>query len=154
MAKRNRKQRAEQGERRGPELVLLAGDVADANELLSRFLSLRGYRVSVADSVDSGLAAVVDERPRVAVVDLSSRGVGSSLKLLESIRSHDDEVVRRTRVVVVARSLANRTFSIQAGADGFLLRPYHADELVELIETVLGVPEDQLPVHRRQMIDS
>ena len=154
MAKRDRKQRAEEGERRGPELVLLAGDVADANELLSRFLTSRGYRVTIADSVESGVAAAVDEHPRVAVIDLSSRGIGSSLKLLESIRSHDDEVVQRIRVVIVARSRANRTFSFQAGADGFLLRPYHADELVELIEMVLAVPGDELPVHRRQMIDS
>ena len=154
MATRDRAQRVEQGERRGPELVMVVGDVADARELLSRYLTMRGYRSIVTDSVEGGLVTAVDEHPRVAVLDLSTGGIGSSLELLEAIRTNDDEVVRRIRVVVVAGSSASRTFSFECGADAYLVRPFHAEELVDLIETVLAVPEDALPVHRRDMIGS
>lgn len=139
-------------ERRAQSTVLVAGDVADANELLSRILAAEGYRTVVADSVESGLARTVEQMPRVAVIDLSTRGIGSSLQLLDAIRSHEDERVARTRVIVVARSRSNRTFSFQSGADGFLLRPFHADELVAAIEEVVGVPSDELPVFRRDQL--
>lgn len=151
MADRDRMKRWEGDERREPALVLIAGDLADSNELISRVLVSEGYRTATVDTVDAALIHIVEHRPRVVVVDLSSRGIGTSLRLLDLIRSHDSEVVRRTRVIVVARSRANRTFTFQSGADGFLLRPYHAAELVTMIETVLAVPEDGLPAHRHEM---
>ena len=152
MGKSDRKKGWDGDERRGSVTVLVAGDAADANELLTRILRSNGYEPVVADSIESGLSSVLEHRPRVAVVDLSTRGVGSSLRLLDLIRSHEDPVVRRTRVIVVARSQANRSFTFQSGADGFLLRPFHATELLEQIEAVLAVPEDDLPDHRQAMI--
>ena len=152
MARSDRKKGWDAEERRGPTKVLIAGDAPDPNELVTRILAAHGYEPSVADSIETGLTHVVEHQPRVAVVDLSSRGVGSSLRLLDLIRSHDDPVVRRTRVIVVARSAANRSFTFESGADGFLLRPYHATELLELIEDVLAVAEDDLPAHRSEMI--
>ena len=151
MARRERR-KWDGTERRGPATVLIAGDVADANELLSRILDADGYRVVVADSVETGLARTVEQMPRVAVIDLSTRGIGSSLQLLDAVRSHEDERVARTRVIVVARSRSNRNFSFQSGADGFLLRPFHAKELVAAIEDVIAVPFDELPVFRRDRI--
>ena len=146
--------RWEGDDRRGPATVLIAGDVADANELLSRVLTSHGYRTVAVQSVDAGVVRAVESLPRVAVIDLSTRGIGSSLQLLDAIRSHADDRVRRTRVIVVSGSRANRNFAFQSGADGFLLRPFHANDLVEVIEQVLAVPEDDLPVLRRQMIDA
>ena len=154
MAKRDRKNKWDGEERRAGSTVLVAGDVGDANELLSRVLASHGYRAVTAGSVDAGVARAVEELPRVAVIDLSTRGIGSSLQLLDAIRSNDDERVRRIRTIVVARSRSNRTFSFQSGADGFLLRPFHANDLLEMIEQVTAVPEDELPVHRRRMIDA
>ena len=152
MAKR--KKQWDGRERRGPATVLVAGDVDDGNELLSRILLANGYRTIIATTVESGLARTAEQLPRTAVIDLSSRGIGSSLQLLDGIRSHDDERVTRTRVVLVARSNANRTFSFQSGADGFLLRPFHANDLVATVAQVLDVPQEELPVHRRRMIDA
>ena len=146
--------RWEGDDRRGPATVLIAGDVADANELLTRVLTSHGYRTVAVQSVDAGVVRAVETLPRVALIDLSTRGMGSSLQLLDAIRSHEDERVRRTRVIVVAGSRANRNFAFQSGADGFLLRPFHANDLLELIEQVLAVAEDDLPVLRRQMIDA
>lgn len=154
MARRERKKRWSGDERRGPATVLVAGDVDDSNELLSRILVSHGYRTVTATSVDSGLSRVVEQLPRAAVIDLSSRGIGSSLQLLDSIRSSDDPRVERTRVVIIARSSANRNFSFQSGADGFLLRPFHANDLVAMVGEVLAVAHEDLNLHRRRMIDA
>ena len=57
------------------------------------------------------------------------------------------------RLQTIQRCLkALGTFSFQSGADGFLLRPFHAKELVAAIEDVVSVPYDELPVYRRDQL--
>ncbi len=152
MAKRKRN-RWKGAERRAPATVLIVGEDGDANELLVRVLGSHGYRTVVATSVDSATERATDQLPRVAVIDLSSGGISASLQLLDWFRNHDDPRISRTRVIVVARSSANRNFSFQSGADDYLERPFHADELVAAIEGALAVPHAELPVRRRQLMD-
>lgn len=134
-------------------MVLIAGDDANANELLSRVLVLRGYRTVTATSAEAGGQRAVEQLPRVAVVDLGGKGISASLKLLDFFRSHDDPRVSRCRVIIIAKSSANRAFCFQSGADEFLQRPFHANDLVEAIEDVLGTPLDELPQRRRRRMD-
>lgn len=140
-------------ERRMPPMVLIAGDEAGANELLARVLTSHGFRTVVASSVDAATARAVEQLPRAAVIDLSGGGISSSLQLLDWFRSNEDPRINRTRVIVVARSSANRSFSFQSGADDFLQRPFHADDLVAAIEGALAVPYDDMPVRRRRLLD-
>ena len=140
-------------DRRAPAMVLIAGDDAGANELLSRVLGSHGYRTVTASSVESATARAVEQLPRAAVIDLSGGGIGASLQLLDWFRNHDDPKISRTRVIVVARSSSNRTFSFQSGADDFLPRPFHADDLVTSIEGALAVAHADMPVRRRRLLD-
>ena len=55
--------------------------------------------------------------------------MGTSLKVLDTIRSHHDVRVNTARVVLCAQTPRNRSFSFQSGADAFLVRPFHIDEL-------------------------
>ncbi len=95
-----------------------------------------------------------DHLPRAAILDLSAKGVGASMQVLDALRQHDDARVRACRVIVVAQTAANRTFSFQSGADGFILRPYHVKDLVRVLVDVLAVPPDARAKHRRAMIDA
>lgn len=151
MAKRNK--RWDGTERRQPAMVLVAGDQADSNELLRRILAAAGYRTVTAETVDLALTRCSEHLPRAVVVDLSQRGIGSSLQLLDGIRSSDDSRVSNTRVIVVARSPANRNFTFQSGGDGFLLRPFHANDLTAMVAEVLAVEPEMRSEHRRLMIE-
>ena len=53
------------------------------------------------------------------------------------------------RVVLCAASPKNRAFSFQSGADAFLVRPFHIDELTEQIADVLGRAHEERARHRR-----
>ena len=102
-----------------------------------------------ATSPDEATGRIADELPRCIVLDLDAGGIGTSLKVLDTIRSHDDLRVSTARVVLCAASPKNRTFSFQSGADAFLVRPFHLDELTDQIADVLARAHEDRARHRR-----
>lgn len=136
-------------ERRQGFVVLIVNDDEAACEMLVRMVTARGHRATGATTADEATGLISDERPRCIVLDLNVGGIGTSLKILDSVRSHDDVRVSTARVVLCAASPKNRSFSFQSGADGFVVRPFHLDELVAEIADVLGRPQDERARHRR-----
>ena len=53
------------------------------------------------------------------------------------------------RVVLCAASPKNRSFSFQSGADAFVVRPFHLDELIAQIADVLARAHEDRARHRR-----
>ena len=88
------------------------------------------------------------------VLDLSTGGIGANLKLLDTIRSSLQSTVSGVRVVLVAQQTSNRMFSWQAGIDAFLVRPFHADELIAQVSEVLSRPDNERARHRRRELDA
>jgi DNA-binding response OmpR family regulator len=136
-------------ERRSPATVLVVNDDPSACELIARMIATAHYRTVTATNENEATATMASELPRCVVLDLSSGGVGSSLKVLDHIRSHDDDRINTARVVLCAPTAKNRAFSFQSGADAFLVRPFHIDELTAQIDDVLGRPQEERARHRR-----
>lgn len=136
-------------ERRRPANVLVVNDDGNACELLVRFLSLAGFYTDGAHTDTEALYGMVHHLPRCVVLDMQAGGVGSSLKILDQIRNHEDRRVNTARVVLCAPSPKNRSFSFQSGADAFLVRPFHLDELVAKVNDVLARPQTERARHRR-----
>jgi DNA-binding response OmpR family regulator len=136
-------------ERRDPPTVLVVNDEPDQCELLVRFLEQDEFdAVGLHSDIDL-MAQLGAHLPRCVVLDMQSGGVGSSLKLLDQIRSHEDRRVNTARVVLCAPSPKNRSFSFQSGADSFLVRPFHIQELVAQIRDVIDRPQEERARHRR-----
>jgi DNA-binding response OmpR family regulator len=127
----------------------VVNDDPAACEMLERMVTAKGYRAIGATSVDEATGRVATELPRCVILDLDAGGVGTSLKVLDTIRSHDDPRVSTARVILCAASPKNRTFSFQSGADAFLVRPFHLDELVHHIDDVLNRAHEDRARHRR-----
>ncbi len=149
MARGRRHEVWDGSERRSPALVLIVNDEPDACQMLVRMVASKGYETIGATSDDQAGGRIVDRLPRCVVLDIASGGIGSSLKLLDKIRSHDDLRVSTARVVLCAASPKNRAFSFQSGADSFVVRPFHLDELVAQITDVLGRGHEERARHRR-----
>jgi DNA-binding response OmpR family regulator len=64
------------------------------------------------------------------------------------------QAVAGVRVVLVAQQSSNRMFSWQAGIDAFIVRPFHANELLGQVSEVLGRPDDERAKHRRRELDA
>jgi DNA-binding response OmpR family regulator len=136
-------------ERRAAPLVLVVHDDPDACEMLVRVVASRGYRAIGATSLEEAGGRYTRELPRCVVLDLHEGGIGTSLKALDNIRSHEDLRVSTARVVLCASSPRNRFFSFQSGADSFLVRPFHVDELMAQIADVLDRAHEDRARHRR-----
>jgi two-component system, OmpR family, response regulator len=136
-------------ERRRPPSVLIVNDEPDACELLVRFLGQAGFSTDGAGSDIAAMSRMVRHLPRCVVLDMQAGGVGSSLKILDQIRSHEDRRVNTARVVLCAPSPKNRSFSFQSGADAFLVRPFHIADLITQVSDVLARPQEERARHRR-----
>jgi DNA-binding response OmpR family regulator len=136
-------------ERRSAATVLIVNDEPDACEMLVRMVGARGFRALGATSPEDATGRLSTDLPRCVVLDLEAGGIGTSLKVLDSIRSHNDKRISTTRVVLCAANPKNRSFSYQSGTDSFVVRPFHIDDLVAHIEDVLGRADKDRARHRR-----
>jgi DNA-binding response OmpR family regulator len=155
--RRRRSAEREPDTRGGPQVkptrILLVTDDADACELLARILEGAGYPVDRAYDHVGAIAQVTSAPPSGLVLDLSVGGIGANLKLLDAIRTHNDPTVAGARVVLVARQAQNQLFSWQSGVDAFLVRPFHANELLHHVADVLARPDEQRARHRRDQLN-
>jgi DNA-binding response OmpR family regulator len=136
-------------ERRAPSKVLVVADDPGACELLVRILNRAGFRAEGVHTSDEAVAAAHEDMPRCVVLSLAAGGIGSNLKVLDTLRSNDDRRISSARALIVADNPRNRAFSFQSGTDAFLIRPFTADELVSHVDDVLRRPDDERARHRR-----
>ena len=149
MLRRSRDDAWDGSERRSPPSVLIVNDERDACELLVRFLGHAGYRTRGAHSDVEAISTIHNQLPRCVVLDMTTGGVGSSLKILDQIRTSGDRRISSARVVLCASSPKNRSFSFQSGADAFVVRPFHLDDLIDHVTDVIDRPHDERAKHRR-----
>ena len=78
-----------------------------------------------------------DRPPRLVLLDLKLPGM-SGFEVLETVRSHGSEHVRRTPVVVLttSRAPADVRRAYELGANSFLRKPLELPEFVDLIGAV------------------
>ena len=138
----------------GPAHILVVNDDENACELLCRVLAAAGHRVQRAHNGDQALSQLNLRGIDCVVLDLATGGIGQNLRLLDTIRSSVTDAVAEVRVVLVAQQTSNRMFSWQAEIDAFLVRPFHADELVTQVAAVLVRPDTERALHRRRELDA
>ncbi|HEY4376051.1 MAG TPA: response regulator [Acidimicrobiales bacterium] len=129
-----------------PARVLVVNDDPDILEVVARALESAGHAVSRCPDHDAAVGAVGVSAPDIVVIDLPGSGAG--VGLLESLRTRPEATVRDTRVLVIGSGPANATAAWQAGADGFLVRPFHARELAAQVDDIVARPDLARATHR------
>ena len=135
----------------GPARLLVVDDDTDARELISRILEQATYTVERCADHNAAVQAVKQADPPFSgvVVDFQSGGTSSSLKLLDAIRHIDDKARAKTPTIILTSTDTNQVFAWQSGSDGFLVRPFHADDLVDGVHSMLERTPDEREQHRR-----
>ena len=116
--------------------ILLIEDDATMLSLLGTLLEFEGYQVALLNGeadAENILQKLRGEKPRLILLDVHLPGV-SGFDLMRKMRT--DEVLKSTKVIMSSGmdlSLECR----QAGADGFILKPYMPEELVEKIRETI-----------------
>ena len=111
--------------------VMLIEDDQTMVSLLTTLLNLEGFIVKAPanNHLDGYLNAILEERPQVALVDVNLR-TGSGLDLVREIRQTPE--ICDTHLLMYS-GLYLQDECLQAGADGFIQKPFMPDELVQLI---------------------
>jgi DNA-binding response OmpR family regulator len=130
--------------------VLVVSDDAGVRQTLVSIFGGRGFTAAAVGEPTAALEHLAGSDPGAVVVDLRAGGTAQALELLDDIRAHNDSVVNRSRVVLTTEMEENRKFSWQSGADGYLVRPFHIDELVEAVTEALGRGDEEREAHREE----
>jgi DNA-binding response OmpR family regulator len=111
--------------------VLIVEDDPGIGRLLGALLHFEGYEIEDAKDWDDMLFAVEQLRPDLAIVDVHLR-TGDGFDLLRQIRTHPDPATARTPVLMMS-GMDYRFQCKQAGANGFLEKPFDRMALLEAI---------------------
>lgn len=107
--------------------ILVAEDSPGQRLMITRQLEKWEYEVIEASDGAQALALFKREIPAIVVTDLDMP-VMDGIKLIEHIRAHE---VSRTYIIVLSASGEKSTVvsALALGADDYLVKPYHPEEL-------------------------
>jgi DNA-binding response OmpR family regulator len=106
--------------------MLIVDDEPDAIELLSEFLTGKGYEVIAAYNGEEALKKVKAERPHLILLDIRMPGI-NGLEVLRQVRQIDQEV----GVIVVTAVQEEETGrqALMLGAFDYIVKPLNLEYL-------------------------
>ena len=114
--------------------ILVVEDDHYMGELIAMELEHRGFEVECAKDGLSGVEACDRFRPEVVVLDIMLPGL-DGVGVLKRLRADGNRV---PVIMLTARNApADKVHSLDLGADDYLTKPFHTEELVSRIRTVL-----------------
>ena len=126
--------------------VLVVDDAAFDRMLLEKKLSSWGYRVYTAENGQSGLDIVKSRSPEFIITDLKMP-VMDGMEFIRAVRRLD---IHHTYIIVLSSSdgKASVVDALGAGADDYLTKPFHSDEL----HTRLQAGQRLLRLHSQDLL--
>jgi DNA-binding response OmpR family regulator len=123
--------------------VLVVDDDPTVRDVLGRYLSRSGYRVSGCGDGDEGLRLAREQRPDLVVLDLmlpgrSGLSVCTELRLPGAVGS-DVPIIMLTAL----GEEEDRVSGLELGADDYVTKPFSPRELVLRISSVLRRSRDR-----------
>ncbi len=116
--------------------ILVAEDNPVSQKLVARLVEKYGHRVTVTDNGKDALAAVERETFDLVLMDVQMP-LMSGLEATRAIRERERERGGHLRILALtANAMAgDRELSLEAGMDGFLMKPLSPAELFDAIES-------------------
>jgi diguanylate cyclase (GGDEF)-like protein len=116
--------------------VLVVDDDRDSVDLLKQWLAMTGYEVAGARSGQEALQRMTAERPDLILLDLLIPPP-DGLQVLRAVKK--DRALSTIPVVImtVKRDVPSKVECLRAGADDFIVKPFHFDELDAVLRASL-----------------
>ncbi len=117
-----------------PARLLIIEDERDLALVLADLLRAEGYDVQTASDGHAGLALAMNETFDLILLDLMLPGL-SGMEICQRLRSHH---FRGGILMLTAKGrTADHVQGLQTGADDYVIKPYHPDELTARIAALL-----------------
>ncbi|MBX3286708.1 MAG: hypothetical protein R2746_18220 [Acidimicrobiales bacterium] len=117
--------------------VLIASPDESVREVLARLVETAGHEAVRLDPTVDVPDAVVATSAGGLVLDLGA----ANQSVLEAVRARTEATAANVRIVVIGSGPAGGRLALNAGADGFLVRPFPAADLQGAIDDALGRSE-------------
>ena len=106
--------------------LLLVDDDKPFVTRLARAMEARGFSVSIAESVAAGLAAIQQDPPSFAVIDMRL-GDGNGLDVISSLKARRPDA--RGIILTGYGNIVTAVTAVKLGAFDYLAKPADADEI-------------------------
>ena len=114
--------------------ILVVDDEPAVRTALERALRLDGYDVELAAGGDEALAALATAGRDAVVLDVLMPGLGG-LDVCRELRQRGDHTP--VLMLTALAGVADRVAGLDAGADDYLVKPFHLEELLARIRALL-----------------
>lgn len=119
-----------------PAKILIVDDDLQSLKLIGLMLQRRGHTIIPASNGLEGLAKAVTDPPDLIILDVMMDDL-DGFEVCRRLRARPD--TSRTPIIMfTAKSMVNdKVAGFQAGADDYLTKPIHPNDLASRVETVL-----------------
>src|SRR5688572_11822848 len=118
-------------------LVLVVEDEPDVRSMVAEHLTKAGFDVCLATDGETALQMIREQLPALVCLDLNLPGM-SGYDVCEQIRA--DPATKDISILITSarNSFDVRVFSLEAGADAYLIKPYGMKQLKDEIERLFA----------------
>ena len=106
----------------GTNHVLVVDDESDVRDLLSKFLTRRGYEVLTAGDGEAAIEAIRESRPDIVLLDIRLPKI-DGLSVLQHLRDEASDIAIITMSGNADEDTARR--SLELGAADFITKPFN-----------------------------
>ena len=120
-----------------PIIVYVASTDDTVREVLARVVEAVGHAAVRADHDARLTTTVVEAGANALVLDLGA----ANQEVLVALRAHPEPVAASVRVILIGTGPAGGRLAWQAGADGYLVRPFAATDLQGVLAGALDADD-------------
>ena len=130
--------------------VLIVDDDAGIRKTLSKILEKEGYLVKTVENGQQAIKASNEWFFNVALIDIRLPDMEGT-KLLERLKEPEPKMVKI--IITGYASLQNAIEAVNKGADGYVLKPFDATELLAMIEKHLEKQRESMKYGEKKVTE-
>lgn len=118
-------------------LIVVADDDPRILELIEYNLRLEGYEVVTTLDGEKALAAIIENKPDLILLDIMMP-VQDGLQILAKLKRNDTTKDIPVWMLTAKGKVGDVEFAISLGADSYIIKPFDPNVLIKKISTVIG----------------
>lgn len=121
--------------------ILIVEDHHDMLLVLQKYLEDQNFIVVQASTGEEGIEKFEAENPDLVLMDLMLPGI-SGLDVIKTIREKQPKDLFLPIIIITAKNdISDIVSGLGTGADDYIVKPFHFDELIARIDTALRMKE-------------